>query len=212
MDKHEMNKQHKLFNLIKMLADFLPSDWRFNHLIDKEKHYAKPQLLGLKGAVITFRYHSNEMISVNGNWPQISGENSHADCKYWGVMKTNDIYPKINFNVNRQPQAIAKDMVKRFINNYQDLYVRCLLERNKQVLHRETVQYKIEAMKRVYPLMADRHKQNLDNPRLYLQKIKQTDVNGEVYCNYRGMYDIKLSDLSLNQTIKILAVLNQDNE
>lgn len=209
-----MSLDSPFFELVEKIAVYLPNEWRFNYLIDEKEKYANPQIVGLKGAAINFRYRCDVkgMVSVTGTWPKIAGDSRYTCVRHWGVLKKNETYPTINFNVNRKPLAIARDIEKRFLAYYQDYYARCLIERAKTIQHRDNVQHKIEALKRVHPLVENVHKHNPDRPRLYLVNKLKNSLSGELFYNSNNKFDASFSNLPLDKMIKILAVLNDDIE
>lgn len=201
-----------MFELVEKIARHLPDDWRFNYQVDEQKKYTHPQIIGLKGAAINFRYRldSKGMISVTGTWPRIPNDDRYTCVRHWGVLKKGECYPTINFNINRKPLAIANDIKKRFLINYQDFYNRCLVERQKTVEHRENVKHQIDALKRVHPLVENIHRHNPDRPKHYLEKKLKDGITGELFFNSRNKFDASFSDLPLDKMVKILAILNQD--
>jgi len=126
-------------------------------------------------------------------------------------MENDDHYPAINFSINRQASAIARDIEKRFLSNYWVLYQRCLVKSELMIKHRELVNFQVEAIKRIYPIEQNLHKHNPDRPRLYLPS-KSYSGGGEIMFNSRDKFDLKLGDLSLDEIIKILTILNQRKE
>ncbi len=150
------------------------------------------------------------MVNVTGTWPKIPGCVRYSCVRHWGVLKKNESYPTINFNVSKKPRAIARDIQKRFLVNYQDYYKRCLAERTKTVKHRENVKHQIDVLKKVHPLVENVHRHNPDRPRLYLVKKLKDELAGELFFNSNNKFDVNFSNLPLDKMVKVLAILNQD--
>lgn len=205
-----MNFDNPFFELVEKIAQHLPDEWRFNYLIDEKEKYANPQIIGLKGAAINFRYRCDikGMVSVTGSWPRIPGDDRYSCVRHWGVLKKNESMPTVGFNDSRKPLAIAKDIKRRFLVNYVDYYQRCLVERTKTVKHRENVHYQVELLKKVYPLVENVHRHNPDRPRLYLTKQKIGELAGELYFNSNETFDTNFSNVPLEKLVKVLAILN----
>jgi len=205
-----MSNKAYLFTLVEEIANYLPEQWRFNYLIDQTNDSATPKIIGLKGASISFRYRVDKpnMVSVTGNWITIPGESYYSSIEHYKIMKHGKHFPVINFSINRTVKSIAKDIEKRFLSSYWGLYQRCLQERDKIIKQRDLVNFKVEAIKRVHPVKLCVNRQDKDHPRLYIPSQKYTG-GGEIYLNSRDKFDLKLGDLSLEEVIQILGILNQ---
>ena len=205
-----MDKQQNLFDLIKEVAGYLPSGWSFNEDVDRNQGNSKPELLGPNGTALTFRLRRDleTTICVSCKWPKLPGDNRIASVSDWGVLLHDESYPILNVKSSWKPKTTAKKLENKLLSKYCDLYMRCMEKRDKTILNREEVNNKVTAMKKAYPLAENIQHHNADSPRLYLEQVKNTGLNGVISFNESENLDIQINDLQLKDALKILKILN----
>jgi len=207
----KINNQKIFFDLIKKVADYLPKEWRFSQLVDGGGE-GSPELIGETGKKIYFRLRFDKpmMVSVTGAWPKIFEDKRYQSVSDYRVLQKGEGFPTINFNVNRKPEAIATDIKRRFLENYNKLHLLCLEKRSKIMKHRELISHKVASMELVAPVEKCLLKHSHDNPRLYLQYNESDTPSGEIFFNHRASINLELAGVSIDTTIKILALITHD--
>lgn len=208
-------REKELFDFVRRIAAYLPKDWRFNNLVDEKE--GNPQLIGNNGAKVNFSYRDwrstkNYVVSVSGSWPEIEKDRYFRNTtpKTWGVIKHHEKVPGINFSLKkRSPKAIAKDIKRRFLIEYQELYVKCLEEKKRRLKHRESIQHQLAIIERVAPVIKTNDKRDPECPLVYFQYGIYSDPSGEIKFNHRNSSDIKLNNIPRDVAIKVLIALSK---
>ena len=94
-------------------ADGKPTgDARFRYAGDD------PELKGAEWYIERHWPHTGSKLSVRGEYPK----DSSGGCKADSVLRYRDEKPKIGFSARRTPQAIAKDLQRRFLPAFTELW------------------------------------------------------------------------------------------
>lgn len=70
------------------------------------------------------------MLHVSGRYPS-DGTRGMAP-RDWGAVAYNETGPDINVTASRSPDAIAKDIARRFLSEYERIYAACLVKQEER--------------------------------------------------------------------------------
>lgn len=86
-------------------------------------------LCALGGRLVYLHLHtygaSNRRVSVSGRYPSRDGA-VYTGPREWGVIRYDEKAPEITVSLDRSPQAAAKDIARRFLPRYSELYAACV--------------------------------------------------------------------------------------
>lgn len=206
------NINNQVFDLVKKIAPLLPGQWRLNQIAHVSDDVF---LIGEGGMKIYFREHFDKptMINVTGSFPSLSRKGKkqqHNDLRYWDLLKRGDSYPTMNFSSKRKLTSIVYDLKKRFLDRYIELYRLAEIKKCELLEKRILISHQVTALELVAPVERSVHDFSEDNPRLYLSYGKKELPNGEVFFNTRSKIDLKITDLSMDTAIKLLALISSD--
>jgi hypothetical protein len=78
-------------------------------------------------------YERQRRLNVSGDYPRDEGNNgSYSDPKSWGAIAYNESPPSITVSADRSPEAIARDIQRRFLPEYTRIYNLCIEKRNER--------------------------------------------------------------------------------
>lgn len=206
-----MNTSDVFYCLIENIAIELKAPWRFNYRIDKNSKNENLEILGENGSIIIFHRSAeySPTIHVSGFYPQKKNSNRFTCVRDWGVIKRTEKTPRIKFSMNRSVKSLTNDLKRRFIDSYLHYYDLCLKAKSETEQEVEFIGFQVSAMQRVCKL---RRVSNYDpkSPKLTLPVRHYTEINGSVSLNYRKKFNLELQNLSLEKTIQLLAIINDN--
>ena len=121
------NEETMAMETARQVAPFL-TDWRFAPDLDADGEptgiarfrYAgdDPELKGAEWHISLGWPHHRNKLGASGDYPK----DSTGGCKAEAVLRYKDEKPKIGFSARRSPQAIAKDLQRRFLPAFTELW------------------------------------------------------------------------------------------
>jgi len=73
---------------------------------------------------------------ISGQWPK-DPEGNLMSAREWRVIPYNAVEPGIKCSSTRKPEGIAKDIVRRFLPDYLELYAKVLERQAKREAHKQ---------------------------------------------------------------------------
>jgi len=147
-------------------------------------------------------------LHIFGSWPMRGQE--HMSPRSWGAVPYNeDGDPSINVSVARGPEAIAREISRRFLPAYRDLYAKRLAKQREQhECHNRT---HANAARLASALGVPCPPQDDSKATEYTLRISALDTRG-FYGHARvfsDTVDLDLRSISTDTALRILEVLNQ---
>jgi len=148
-------------------------------------------------------YKRPNRLEVSGNWPQCRiAKDSHNGPMVTprDILRGNEVDPSgsITVSAERTPEQIAKDITRRFLPGYTEMYVRCALRRNER--DAEAVA-KADLEKYLIELVGD---ERLNLPKSFTET---RSCYGSVVVNSSNSIQIDLRGLDSKTAVEVLNFL-----
>lgn len=155
----EFNQQ-----LIISLIPYFKKRWRFDYVTFDQ--YQQLRLIGEKGRAIGFTttYRKSDYLKVSCYWPKL--DNWHMTPRNWGVSKSTDEHFSIGFSTHRTPRSIAKDIERRLLTSYDEIYPHCEKAKTERLAKREAIRLRTDLMMQVGNMRDNHSGRDPDHSRL----------------------------------------------
>lgn len=207
------NKNKDLQKIAAEIAAILPFEWKYNKVKESDRP-DRPEIIGPKGAAFFFRWEqgaAGDKVIIAGVYPN-TPDGRYCTPPMWGVMAKDEVVPSIGFSGTRSPSALSRDITRRFLNSYFDIFLRCTIEREKQKKAIDAKKHIVNALGQVAKV-TDCYSSSDQRPKLYLDyPITLKDrITGEI-TNIGPKWSLNLKNLSADTLIKILAVVDSEQK
>lgn len=202
---------HQLLDLAIAIAPHMKGGWRPDRRpVDRNYEHRGAKLLGEHGKVISLyqNYNTKGKIGVRGVCP---------DYGFSHQQKRNANIPlgskSIRVSPTRNPRHIAADIHRRLLPDYEAMLIEAEQQAQRYRQRIESLTHLDQTLRRVSPELKS-YQTNHDNiERRYIiqDQNSKTLRSGEliVHSYNRLSCDLKLSDLSVDTTFRILALIKE---
>ena len=191
-----------LKNAAKAIAKHLPGSWR----LDTTNTRPCEVLLGEngKGICVGTQWNQKGKLRVYGLYPKSELAGSYGAVER-AVLSYKESAPEIGITATREPEAIAREIVRRFLPEYEALFAKCV-ERVKdlEAEHRR----RVALQERVIAAIGEPRRGRQDKPTegLHLWFPDGWNVSGDVEVSSPDWVSIKMS-LDPERAVAILRFL-----
>lgn len=182
-------KSSEIFQKIEDICNYLNSnEWRFNQLvIDEGRKF--PELIGNKGArVICQPYGKEDRICLFGTYPQ--------------TIQSFEQASRISFCLHRDSRVIARDIKKRFLDEYQSTFQKSLVLKHQEEMEIENKRLFIHLLNQHCPL--DKYQNGFDSNSFHIKNFY-----GRIQVNAETM-NFECRFIPRETAFKALALINDD--
>lgn len=139
---------------------------------------------------------------VTGDYPK-DRQGSYQGPREWGVIGYKEDLPRISVNASRDPEAIAKDIARRFLPEYSRLYAACLVKKTEREEYRDDKKQQAEQI--LAALGKKRPAEIVGEPdNTHVDLRYNDDGYGELTAS-----SVKLNSLPFSVVLKIAALLGE---
>lgn len=198
------DKHVKRVALLKAVAALLPG---FSYHVPENGH--RPHLAGPDGMKIFISTgQENGKLHVHGSWPNRDGD-AYMSPRSWGAVPYNAGSGECSINVGeeRGPEAIARDIQRRFLPTYTATYAACLQKKAEHDEYRDKLYQQALLIAKAAGLPRPERLDSNSDYRLHLDTAKH-GCYGDVTV-YNDSMNLKLSGVSVKKTERILAILRE---
>lgn len=167
----------------------------------------QPRLAGPDGMEI-FIATSRERgkLHIHGDWP--TDGNTYMSPRSWGAVpydENGDV--SINVSEVRGPEEIARDILRRFLPQYREIYAKCCQRKAENAAYRDRLYVQAQAITKAAGLPAPGRLENSNSEyRLHLGNVTEQGWYGTVQV-YDKSINLDLRGVTVANAEKILAIL-----
>ncbi|MGH1439755.1 MAG: hypothetical protein ACRBBR_06565 [Cellvibrionaceae bacterium] len=204
-----------LLKLAAYIAHYMPDGWRVDRRpVDTDKQYQGVRILGdhYKAIRLYQSYRSKGKVTISGECPDYGLSWQQQRHAYLPSSS-----PSINVSPTRNPRHIAADIQRRLLPDYEKMLVKAEEAAQRYKDRIEQIEQVEHVLRCVMPDLRDYHDNRHSTSRTYHIYRPEEGSNyrsGKIETNGYGSLscDLKLSDVSIDTAIKIMALLQETSK
>jgi hypothetical protein len=184
--------------LMRQIAAHLP-DFEYCAPVDGRQ----PRLVGPKGMAIYINSSDHRgKLHIHGEWPMAG--HKYMSPRSWCVVpygQDQDI--SINVSIERGPDVIAREIMRRFLGSYRDLYEQCLARKAEHDAYRNRAHATACQLATVAGISSPGIGEDQTQYTLHIGNVTTRGWYGDARCNADSV-DLKLQSLSPEIAAQVL--------
>ena len=169
---------------------------------DGERHYVRLTHPDGRRFSINATWNGNGKLHVSGDYPKCDGK--YMGPREWGVIGYNEQAPTINVSAERELHALARDIARRFLIAYTELYRACVAKQQDQAAYRAQVNGAAAQLAALIPGAELRERDGTQSVHFYRTEQGYGDMMA-----YSDTVNMDLRSLPLALALKVAAVLGE---